>query len=421
MKSARRLLDTSYPPVATSARQVTEVSEPPRLVLKAPLSGIVVPLDEVPDPVFAQKMVGDGVSIDPVTASLVAPCDGNVIQIHSASHAVTLASSDGVEILMHIGLDTVHLKGRGFTPRVKVGDAVRTGDALIDFDPDYVATHARSLITQIVITSSDRVAAMQAASGSVTAGADPILDITLTDNGRPAGRSALETVSSGPLVISNASGLHARPAAVLASRAKQFNAEVRLRRRGDEANARSVVAIMGLEIARDDRIEIVASGPDAGEAVRVLSQLVLDGLGEEARPSAGEAAAAVGVPHPVHSDDPNVLAGVAASPGTAVGNVFQVRHTRLRVVEDANDATLERRALDAALEQADAELDALQARLRREGAGEKAAIFAAHRELLDDPDLVEDCERGTVARQERGFQLADRIHPPRGPVGEPEE
>ena len=91
------------------------MSEPPRLVLKAPLSGIVVPLDEVPDPVFAQKMVGDGVSIDPVTASLVAPCDGHVIQIHSASHAVTLASSDGVEILMHIGLDTVQLKGRGFT------------------------------------------------------------------------------------------------------------------------------------------------------------------------------------------------------------------------------------------------------------------------------------------------------------------
>ena len=126
------------------------MSERSRLRLKAPLSGVVVPLGEVPDPVFAQKMVGDGVSIDPVSASLVAPCDGRVIQIHSAAHAVTLASSDGVEILIHIGLDTVQLKGRGFTARVKVGDAVRTGDALIDFDPDYVATHARSLMTQIV-------------------------------------------------------------------------------------------------------------------------------------------------------------------------------------------------------------------------------------------------------------------------------
>ncbi|MGH8187710.1 MAG: phosphoenolpyruvate--protein phosphotransferase, partial [Steroidobacteraceae bacterium] len=74
---------------------------------------------------------------------------------------------------------------------------------------------------------------------------------------------------------------------------------------------------------------------------------------------------------------------------TAVGNVFQVRHDRLHVVEDANDPRLERQALDTALEQAKAELDALQARLREQGAGGKAAIFAAHRELLDDPDLLE--------------------------------
>ena len=70
-----------------------------QLALKAPLSGIVVPLDEVPDPVFAQRMVGDGVSIDPVTARLVAPCDGRIIQLHSAAHAVTLLSGNGVEIL----------------------------------------------------------------------------------------------------------------------------------------------------------------------------------------------------------------------------------------------------------------------------------------------------------------------------------
>jgi phosphoenolpyruvate-protein phosphotransferase len=366
------------------------VSEPLHLVLKAPLSGIVVPLDQVPDPVFAQKMVGDGVSIDPVTAMLVAPCDGRVVQIHSAAHAVTIASSHGVEILMHIGLDTVQLKGRGFTARVRVGDEVRTGDALIDFDPDYVATHARSLLTQIVVTSTERVAAMTAASGSVAAGADTILNVTLRAGRRSVGLSPSEAVSSGPLVIANVSGLHARPAAVLASRAKQFHADLRLRRGDDEVNARSVVAIMGLEIARGDRIEIIASGPDADDAVRVLSRMVLDGLGEEGSAPAGEAAAArLSVARPARSEDPNVLAGVAASSGVAVGNIFQVRHEPLRVVEEANDARVERQALDAALAQASAELDALQVRLGQEGAGGKAAIFAAHRELLDDPDLLE--------------------------------
>jgi multiphosphoryl transfer protein len=392
------------------------MSEPMRLVLKAPLSGIVVPLDEVPDPVFAGRMVGDGVSVDPVTASLTAPCDGRVVQLHSASHAVTLASSLGVEILMHVGLDTVHLKGRGFTPRVRVGDAVRTGDILIDFDADYVATHARSLLTEIVITSTERVAAMHPASGSVAAGADTILSVTLKNGplvagGPAAGPAARDAVRSEPLVISNASGLHARPAALLANRAKRFTADVRVRRlhrepggsgvpkepgrvncaAGDsEVNARSVVGIMGLEIARGDRIEIVASGPDANEAVQSLSQLIRDGLGEGgAAPAAAEAAASVDVVRRPRSDDPNVLTGVAASPGLAVGNIVQVRHEQLRVVEDATDARHERQALDAALEHAKAELDALQARLQQEGAGGKAAIFAAHRELLDDPDLLD--------------------------------
>ncbi len=389
------------------------MSAPTRLVLKAPLSGIVVPLDHVPDPVFAQRMVGDGVSIDPVTASLTSPCDGRVVQIHSAAHAVTVASSEGVEILMHIGLDTVQLKGRGFTPRVKAGDAVRAGDVLIDFDADYVATHARSLMTEIVITSTERVAAMQPASGSVTAGADTILSITLTNGAAAAAPTALDAVRSEPLIVSNASGLHARPAAVLASSAKRFTSDVRLRRGNDEVNARSVVGIMGLEIARGDRIEIVASGPDANEAVRSLSKLVRDGLGEErASPAVSAAAAPMDVVRRPRSEDPNILTGVAASPGIAVGNVAQVRHEQLRVEENATDARLERQALDAALEHAKAELDALQARLQQEGAGGKAAIFAAHRELLDDPDLLQIA--GDVVSQGKsaafGWQLAFTRH-----------
>jgi phosphoenolpyruvate-protein phosphotransferase len=364
------------------------VSDPLRLQLKAPLSGVLVPIDQVPDPVFAQKMVGNGVSIDPVSARLLAPCDGRIIQLHSAAHAVTLASEQGAEVLIHIGLDTVQLKGSGFTARIQVGDTVRAGDPLIDFDADYVATHAKSLMTQIVITSVDRVVSMRAATGVVRAGVDVILEVTLNRSSVPSSSAARDAVNSGPLEISNPSGLHARPAAVLASRAKQFTSDIRLRRGRDDVNARSVVGIMGLEIARGDRIEIVAAGPDASDAVQALSQLVREGLGEAEGMSPAEIAPPRAA-RSVSADEPNVLAGVAASPGTAVGNVFQVRHDRLRVVEDANDARLERQALDAALEQAKAELDALQARLREQGAGGKAAIFAAHRELLDDPDLLE--------------------------------
>ena len=360
-----------------------------RLTLKAPLSGVVVPIDAVPDPVFAQKMVGDGVSLDPTSSTLLAPCDGRVVQLHSAGHAVTLLADHGVEILMHIGLDTVQLKGQGFTARAAVGDEVRAGDALIDFDVEYLAAHAKSLLTPILITSLDRVRSMMRAQGTVTAGVDSLLELTLLAAPGGTGPATGDLVSSGPLVISNAVGLHARPAAVLASRAKQFNADVKLRRRGDEVNARSVVGIMGLEIGHGDSIEIVATGPEAGEAVAALAQLVREGLGETATETPTRRPAPPATPVAAPRDkDPNVLTGVAASPGIVVGNTFLVRHQELRVIEDANDPRVERQALDAALDRGKAELDALQARLEGEGAGAKAAIFAAHRELLDDPDLL---------------------------------
>ena len=83
--------------------------------LRAPLSGVLVALERVPDPVFSQKMVGDGVAIDPVSTELLAPCDGEVIQLHRAGHALTLRSRDGVEVMIHVGLDTVELGGQGFT------------------------------------------------------------------------------------------------------------------------------------------------------------------------------------------------------------------------------------------------------------------------------------------------------------------
>src|SRR6478752_4804841 len=103
------------------------------LLLRAPLSGVVYPLERIPDPVFAQKLVGDGLSIDPTDSVLIAPCAGEVIQLHPAFHAVTLRAAGGVEVLMHIGIDTVNLKGAGFTPRTKIGDRVETGAPLIEF------------------------------------------------------------------------------------------------------------------------------------------------------------------------------------------------------------------------------------------------------------------------------------------------
>ena len=99
----------------------TDLASGSNLILLAPLDGWVSPLGEVPDPVFADKMMGDGLAIDPTGSVLCAPCDGEVILLHAALHAITLRAANGAEILMHIGLDTVALGGEGFTPHVTPG------------------------------------------------------------------------------------------------------------------------------------------------------------------------------------------------------------------------------------------------------------------------------------------------------------
>ena len=132
--------------------------------LFAPFSGVVVPLDEVPDPAFAQRLAGDGIAIDPLDQKVVAPCDARVLQVHRAGHALTL-SAFGLEILIHVGLDTVKLNGKGFKPNVKAGDNVRKGDTLLTFDADYIATHAPSLISPVLVTNMDRVTSLEPAVG----------------------------------------------------------------------------------------------------------------------------------------------------------------------------------------------------------------------------------------------------------------
>ena len=99
-------------------------------------------LERIPDPVFAQKMVGDGLSIDPTDSILRAPCDAEVVTLHAAHHALTLLTPEGAELLMHVGIDTVTLRGEGFRPRVQAGDKVKAGAPLIEFDLDFLATHA---------------------------------------------------------------------------------------------------------------------------------------------------------------------------------------------------------------------------------------------------------------------------------------
>src|SRR5688572_4446434 len=250
-----------------------------------------------------------------MSSELVAPCDARVVQVHSANHALTLAAA-GLEIVIHIGLDTVKLKGRGFTPQVKAGDTVRAAQPLITFDADFVAQNARSLLTQIVVTNMDAVDSLLAPrSGQVTAGKTELISLVLR---RPAGETprlladSSSVVESGPVEVASATGLHARPAAVIASTARRFAADVRLLKDGHEANARSVVSIMALEVTRGDHVHVAARGEDARAAVAAVTELLRRDLDQGAAPIPAVSAKPTPVKHV-----PGVLPGVSAAPGVA--------------------------------------------------------------------------------------------------------
>jgi phosphoenolpyruvate-protein phosphotransferase len=362
--------------------------------LVAPLTGVLVPIEQVPDPVFAQKMVGEGISIDPLSDRLLAPCDGTVAQLHPSHHAITIRTAEGLEVLLHIGLDTVEMRGEGFAPKVSVGDAVRTGDVLITFDLDKVATTAKSLLTEMVISNSERLTSFTARTGLVTAGSDVAAEMTVAGGEDGEATQLGRTVTSQAILVPNPTGLHARPAAVLANMAKKFHSQLRIQRGDVQANAKSVVAVMGLEVGCGDKVQIVANGEDAERAVAELAAAIAGGLGEAgAVPVAAPASVAAPTSaEPVprrRSDNPNVLLGVSASPGLAVGTVVQVRREDITVVEGASDRHQERRNLNDAIDRAGVQLQALEDRLKGDADPSKAAIFAAHQEILGDPDLLD--------------------------------
>ena len=144
-------------------------------VLYAPCKGKVVPLSEVPDPTFSEKILGDGFAVIPSEGKIYAPTDGEIAMVFDTLHAITLTSSSGTEILIHIGLDTVTLKGAPFTAHVAAGDQVKKGQKLISFDREAIAAEGYDVITPIVICNSDQFTAIEPHTGTVSVG-----DVVLT-------------------------------------------------------------------------------------------------------------------------------------------------------------------------------------------------------------------------------------------------
>lgn len=150
------------------------------LEVRAPLSGTAVPLEQVPDAAFAEKQMGDGVAIEPSGNNVVAPFDAQVAHVIKSKHAVILEHASGVQILIHVGINTVSLKGEGFRMHVQAGDRVKAGQTLLEFDRDVIEAAGYPLITPIIVPDGqDIVERVELFTGSVVSNREDVLHIRL--------------------------------------------------------------------------------------------------------------------------------------------------------------------------------------------------------------------------------------------------
>lgn len=141
----------------------------------APISGEIVNIEDVPDVVFSEKIVGDGIAVRPIGNKIVAPVDGVIGKIFETNHAFSMESKEGVELFVHFGIDTVELKGEGFTRIAQEGQSVKRGDTVIEFDLALLESKAKSVLTPIVISNMDEISCIVKKSGEVVAGESVVL------------------------------------------------------------------------------------------------------------------------------------------------------------------------------------------------------------------------------------------------------
>lgn len=347
------------------------------LTIFAPLAGWVTPLAQVPDAVFAEKMLGDGIAIDPVNDALCAPCDATVLTVHEAGHAVTLRSTQGFELICHIGIDTVSLGGKGLTPQVKAGVKVLAGQPLIRFDLDYLVQNAPAVVTPIIVADATLYGVEPIASGVVAVG-DPLLRVV------PLAAEAGEAHASGETlveetVVALSHGLHARPAARLVEAVRRHEAQVTLYHGDRHASALSAVGLLGLGLGHGATVRIEANGPQAAAALAEVIAFLNDATVEEGPREA---------PEPARGEGPG-LGGVPAAPGLAVGPIHRLTRAAIPVETVAGSPEAERQKLTDALTQV---REALV--LAAAAGGARGGVMAAHGAMLADPTLSEAAMAG---------------------------
>ena len=145
------------------------------IVIAAPVSGKLISIQEVDDPTFSDEILGKGVAIIPSDGKIYAPADGTINTVVSTGHAIAMSSSDGAEILIHVGIDTVRLNGKYFTTHTYVSQKVKKGDLLLEADIEKIRAEGYDIITPVIIYNADSFSGFQAMAPADVAPGDDIL------------------------------------------------------------------------------------------------------------------------------------------------------------------------------------------------------------------------------------------------------
>ncbi|MCR5505349.1 MAG: phosphoenolpyruvate--protein phosphotransferase [Elusimicrobiaceae bacterium] len=363
------------------------------ITLYSPVKGNLIDISKVPDEAFAQKILGDGIAVIPQENFICAPADSFVKNIHKSLHAIVL-ERDGFEILIHIGVDTVTLKGQGFKAFVKEGDFVKQGQKLIEFDRDYISQNAPSDAIMMVIATPLKVTLTKEKITSVSEETKVFTAFRLEGQVQKNNTILDGKIYTQDVTISNKTGLHARPAGEVATLAQSFkNTNITLVKGQNQANAKSMVEILGLSLEYGDTVQIKATGEDAEFVTLEIKNFILrelkDSLIQE-QPT-----------KEVNNDGELKFKGIGIFDGLAIGKAYVLNDFEFDIEEKSKLPVAEElKKFEASLRHVKSSLD--KERHAIYGQKDREEILLAHITILEDPFLIQETEQLI----EKGFTSA---------------
>ena len=226
--------------------------------LLAVQTGLVVPVSEVDDPVFAQSILGGGVAIRPEGNEILSPASGRIISVQDTGHAYGLRTDDGMEILVHIGINTMELKGRGFSPCVRTGQKIRRAEPLCRID--------LPLLRQLGYQTDIMVLVTNQAELSVHHRANPL--------NTQAEHGGMAIMTEFSYTVHDDNGIHARPAGLLVSQAQKHPCSIRMFCGERQADCKRLFQVMGLNVKQGETVRICCEGDAEAEAAQALEALM---------------------------------------------------------------------------------------------------------------------------------------------------